>query len=266
MTETDAFLPIDAALWSIAVALLALALWFGRGGAPAWDPAAFFGAVLAALFGPGKLPLTAGPVPAEGFVGTPEELDAVDDPRVRLGPEVTWPDVAGWSDATRAALARRLQGVPVVWFEPPAVTLDGVEVVVLDTVDAEALAPLLARPEVRLVLAAHTRADAVLRMLRDAPGVRDRLRAVLLVAPALDAEWLAANFTHPAFDVEVVREVPYLTLRAGPDAEAQRLPDPPTPPTGRRALVPVDLGVLPADLLHDPRVGRALAALCAALG
>jgi hypothetical protein len=268
---TDAFLPVDAVLWSVAAGLLALALWLNRGVGAGWDPASFFGAVLSALFGPGNLPLTGGPVPAEGFEGTPDELAAVDDPCARLGPDCGWTEIAGWTEPVRATIARRLSGVKVVWFETPVVHLEGMEFVVLDTggldrIDVAALEPLLARPDLRLVVAAHIRADAVLRLLHDAPGLRDRLRAVLLVAPPLDADWLAAHFTHPAFDVEVAREVPYFTLRAGDNADAQRLPDPPTPPTGRRSVAPIDLGVLPAELLPDPRVGRALSALCAALG
>ncbi|MDP2309794.1 MAG: hypothetical protein Q8P18_27485 [Pseudomonadota bacterium] len=263
---TDAFLPVDAVLWSVAAGLLALALWLSRGGGPGWDPASFFGATLSALFGPGKLPLTGGPVPKEGFEGTPDELAAVDDPQTRLGPGCGWKEIAAWAEPVPATVSRRLEGVRLVWFEAPPVHIEGMEPVVLDSVDMAALLPLLGRPDLRLVVAAHQRADAVLRLLHDAPGVRDRLRAVLLVAPTLDASWLAQHFTHLAYDVEVAREVPFFTLRAGEGAEGQRLPDPPTPPTGRRAVAVADLGVLPADLLRDPRVGRALLVLCAALG
>ncbi|MDP2313379.1 MAG: hypothetical protein Q8P41_10770 [Pseudomonadota bacterium] len=263
---TDAFLPVDAVAWSVAAGLLGLALWWSRGGASGWDPAAFFGATLAAMFGPGHLPLTGGPVPPEGFEGTPAELEAVDDPRVRLGPLVTWEALAGWTEPAQTAIARRLDGVRLIWFEPPPVHVEGVEAVVLDTVDAALVDRLLTRPDLRIVVAAHAQADAVLRLLHDAPGLRDRLRAVLLVAPTLDAAWLAEHFTHPAFDLELAREVPYLTLRAGPDAAAQQLPPPATPATGRRSIGVVDLGVLPSELLPDPRVGRALAALCAVLG
>jgi hypothetical protein len=263
---TDSFLLVDAVLWSVAAGLLAVVVWLTRAAGPPWDPASFFAAVLAALSGPGNLPLTGGPVPAEGFEGTPAQLEAVDDPRLRLGAECGWTEVAGWTDATRSAVARRVENVRIVWFEPPPVMVDGLETTVLDAVDLEALDRLLTRADTRLILAAHARADAVLRLLHDAHGLRDRLRAVLLVAPTLDAEWLATHFTHAAFDTELNRQVPYVTLRAGPDADAQRLPDPPTPPTGRRAIQVVDLGVLPADRLGDASVGRALAALCAALG
>lgn len=263
---TDAFLPVDAVLWSLAAGLAAVALWLSRGGGPAWDPASFFGGVLSALFGPGRLPLTGGPVPEGGFFGTPDDLAAVDDPGVRLGPDCSWTAVAGWAEPVPATIARRLEGVRLVWFEPPLVQLEGIEPIVFDTLDVAPLLPLLDRADVRLVVAAHARADAVLRWLHDTPGVRDRLRAVLLVAPALDGSWLAEHFTHPAFDVEVAREVPYFTLRAGEGVDRQRLPDPKTPPTGRRSLAVVDLGVLPRELLADPRIGRALSALCAALG
>jgi len=263
---TDSFLLIDGVLWSVAAGLAAVVLWLTRADGPPWDPASFFGAVLSALSGPGKLALTGGPVPEEGFEGTPAELEAVDDPRVRLGAACGWPEVAGWTEATRSAITRRTENVRLVWFEPPPVAVEGLETTVLDAVDLAALGRLLTRPDTRVILAAHARADAVLRLLHEAQGLRDRLRAVLLVAPTLDASWLAPNFMHVAFDTELNRRVPYLTLRAGPDAAAQRLPEPPTPPTGRRAIQVVDLGVLPPDRLADPNVGRALAALCAALG
>ncbi len=260
---TDRFLPVDAALWSIAAALLAFALWLVRRDVSvSWDPAVFFGGALAAAFGKGRLPLAEGPVPAEGWEGAAEDLDPEYDPAVRIGPEVTWAAVGEGSDVARATIARRLAGVRVVWLEPPAVAIEGVEAVVAAP---EGVAALLARPEDRMVLAASREAVAALKLLHGEAGLRDRLRAVLLVAPTLDRAWLDANFTQKAFDVEVAREVPFLTLRTPPDAAAQHLPEPPVPPSGLATVAVVDLGVLPAELLGDPRVGRALAALLAAL-
>lgn len=263
MTATDAFLPIDAALWSVAAALLGFALWLVRRdvAAEGWDPAVFFGGALTAAFGKGNLPLREGPVPEEGWEGAAEDLPDIYQPAHRLSPEVTWGALA--AGEAGGALAHRLAGVRLVWLEEPAVTVDGVTAVVTT---ADALPALLDRPDARMVLAARREAMAGLRLLHDAPALRDRLRAVLLVGPELDAAWLAEHFTQAAFDVEVAREVPFLTLRSGADAAAQRLPEPAPQASGLSAVAVVDLGVLPEDLLGDPRVARALAALLAALG
>lgn len=260
---TDRFLPIDAALWSVAVALFAFALWLTRRDlSVAWDPAVFFGGALAALFGKGKLPLTGGPVPPEGWDGEPEDLEDAYDPKERLGPDLSWRDLAAWSEPMRATVARRLAGARVVWLEPPTVAIPDVTPTVTTP---EALPTLFSRPDERMVLCASAEAQRALALLHDDAPLRDRLRAVLLVAPRLDRAWLDAHFTHTAFDVEVARGVPYLTLRAGPDATDQALPDPPLPPSGMATVAVIDLGVLPPELLGDARVGRALAATLAVL-
>ncbi|MFN7144218.1 MAG: hypothetical protein ACK4YP_10600 [Myxococcota bacterium] len=260
---TDRFLPIDAALWSVAVALFAFALWLTRRDLSLnWDPAVFFGGALAALFGKGKLPLAEGPVPPEGWDGEPEDLEDVYDPKERLGPDLSWRDVATWSAPVRATVARRLADVRVVWLEPPAVAIAEVEPVITTP---DALPTLFARPDERFVLCASAEAQRALGLLHDDATLRDRLRAVLLVAPRLDRAWLETHFTHTAFDVEVSRPVPYLTLRAGPTAAEQLLPEPPVPPSGMATVAVMDLGVLPPELLGDERVGRALAATLAVL-
>jgi hypothetical protein len=105
-----------------------------------------------------------------------------------------------------------------------------------------------------------------IRLLHADAALRDRLRAVLLIAPRLDAEWLGAHFTQKAFDVEVAREVPWFTLRTGPDADAQRLPAPAPAASGFATIVVGDLGLIEPSLVADPRTGRAVAALLAALG
>ncbi len=264
---TDAFSPIDAGLWSLAVGLLALALWLSRSRGE-WDPAVFFAGVLSASFGKGKLPLLQGPVPDDGWEGTPADLDPVYDPRDRLGPELSWDALVEWDEATCAAVRRRLANVTLVWLEPPPFAVPEVRVCVVDG-EADPLAAigdLLPRPESRLVLAAHSQADAALQLLHGAPALRDRVRAVLLYAPSLDAEWIALNLTHRAFDTELRRDVPFLTLREGADADGQVLPTPPTPPDGRRSVASIDLGVASPGLVADLRLGRALAALFAALG
>jgi hypothetical protein len=262
---TDRFLPFDGVMLSLGVALLVLALWLARGDGPRWDPAVFFAGALSAAFGKGRLPLSQGPVPAEGWAGEASELEPAYDPKERLAPECSWEDLAAWGPATRAAVTRRLGAVRLVWVEPPPFEIPEIPSTIVDEPDADTIAALLPRPEDRVVLAGHARADALLHLLHGAPALRDRLRAVLLFAPRLDPAWTATHLTHPAFDVEVAREVPYLTLRAGPEADTQTLPEPPLPPTGRRTLAVIDLGVLAPDAVGDPRVGRSLAALFAAL-
>jgi hypothetical protein len=128
---------------------------------------------------------------------------------------------------------------------------------------AAAISAVCDRPELRLVLAAGEHGDELLRLLHAEPGLRDRVRAVLLVGARLDEAWIAENFGHLAFDVELSREVPYLTLRT---AGATILPDPPEPPSARRSIAAIDLGEVEPEVLADPRCGRAVAALLAAVG
>jgi len=104
-----------------------------------------------------------------------------------------------------------------------------------------------------------------LRALKEAPGVRDRVRAVLFVGATFDPGWNAEHLSQDAFDTELDRVTPWLLLRTadGPEAE---LPDPPVPSTGRRSIAVHDLGRAPAELLADPALGSSLAVLLAALG
>ncbi|MFZ5476568.1 MAG: hypothetical protein ACOZNI_07310 [Myxococcota bacterium] len=237
---------VDAALWSLAVALLALALWLNARDEETWDPGVLWRALRAATRGE--------PVPA---------LPDVYDPFARLGAGCDWATIASDAPPVRDARARRLRDVRVVWFEPPLVEIPDVRVTTLERVDGDAVADLLEDRRARLVLAAGEAAQPVLQLLHDAPLLRDRLRAVLFVGARPDRDWLAACFTHVAFDTELAREVPYLTLRT-PGSEP--LPDPPEPPSARRAVRPVDLGEVAPEELADPALGRALAALLAALG
>jgi hypothetical protein len=259
---------VDAALWASAAVLLAAALIVQARQERPWDPAVYFAASLAAArraAGLAPVPLTGGPIPAEGWDGDVDALDDDVSPDVRLAPGLDWGGVSGTE--ALAAIARRASGVHVVWFEEPTVVIEGVAAAIFADVDEEGasqvLSPLLERPEARLVIAAATRADFALRLLAASPGLRDRLRAVLLVGARPDAAWLAASFTHPGFDVEVQREVPYLVLRVG---GSPMLPDPPDPPTARRSIAAVDLGEIDAAALAEPSTARALGALVAAVG
>lgn len=258
--------PIDIGLWSLVIALTSLALWLARPRPPDWEIDSFFAAVWALRCRPRPLPLSEGPVPAEGWDGNPADLGEAFDPTRRLGPTCTWEVVAAWSPDVPAAVARRLEDVRVVWLEPPALTLPGVEAHAL--VASEAVLPaieqLVTAPQVRLVFFAHHAAGAVLRLLHDAPGLRDRTALVWFVGAELDTEreWLAAHFTHLAFDVELARRLPFLTLRFA-DGGAQVLRS----PTGgdREVIQVIDLGVAPRASLQDPTLGEAAVVTLAAV-
>lgn len=254
---------LDAVLWSLAAALLVLALWIHSRGERPWDPAVYFAGLLGAFWG-GRVPLQGGPVPPEGWDADPAELGESYEPSRRLAPEMDWTALKAWSPDVEAAVRRRLADVRLVWLGPAATDVPAVESreVAPGEGAGERIAALCDRPDVRLILAGSGD-DAVLRLLHAAPHLRDRVRAVLLVGARLDPAWISACFTHVAFDVELAHEVPYLTLR---HAGADPLPDPPEPPSARRSIAAIDLGVIdPADL-RDARCGRALSALFAALG
>lgn len=235
---------VDLLLWALVVALVVLALWLGRPRPRGWDVAARFRLLREA---------------AEG--------GAVEGP-LGLGPTVAAADLATGSPAFVEAVARRLERDCLVWFEPPPVRLPGVPTETLPAPGAAeaALEALLDRRDRRLVLAARAEAGALLRLLHDAPGLRDRCRAVLLLAPALagEGEWMAEHFTHKAFDLELARTLPFLVLRErGVAGQVLRVPDPPR--EGHAALEVIDLGELDADALASPATARALAGVIAAL-
>lgn len=255
---------VDAVLWGLAAALFGAAAWLTVREGERWDPAVFFVAVLGALWR-GVPPVREGPVEADGWDGDLDALDPAVQPGARLAPRITWSDVAEGSAPLQAEVARRLDGVRLVWFGPPTVDVPVPEAVSVADATAlgEAVDRVLARPETRLVLAAGRDARPMLELLKDAPALRDRLRAVLLAGAELDPAWVAETITHDAYDTELAREVPWLQLRL-PGQPA--LPVPPEPPTARRSVLPVDLGVVAPETLDDPRVGRALALVVAALG
>lgn len=258
---TDRFTLIDAGLWSVAAALLIGAVWIVVRERPErWDHSFFFVGVLGSLFGKGKLPLREGPIAPEGWDGEPSELGPEHAPEARLAPSLTWDDIAAWRPTVVEAITRRLASVEVLCLDPLNVEIPGVTTRSISVTDLEGH---FTRPEQRAVFVAGASADALLRALHASPPLRDRARAVLLVAPTLDRSFLP-SIDHVSFEVDVAREVPYLTLRAGPSAADQLLPEPPKPPSGILSLITVDLGILPEALLGDPRVGRALAALLAA--
>lgn len=245
----------DAALWSAAIALGAFATWLALPRPPTWDPRRLFALAL----GP-TVPLADGADPA---TAGPE-----DDPRRRLGPGCDADAVARWATPVEAALRRRFAGERLVWFEAPALTVPELPVSVLGSPAAAepALEGLLADRGTRLVLAARHEAGGLLRLLHGAPGLRDRVRAVLLVDADLsaDQDWIAAHFTHAGFDLEQARVVPFLTLRVQ-GRTGQVLRPPPAVDRGFPSVSVVDLGAVPAEAVGEPAVARAVAVVLAAV-
>jgi hypothetical protein len=248
-------MPLDAALWALALALFAGATWLTLRRERPWDAGGFFRADLAARRGEPRT----------------DDIPLDLSPSARLAHRLSWRDLG--TATADAARARRLADTVVVWFEPAPLALPDLPANVAELAPADesnvdawaeasvaALAPLLATPHTRVVVAGHARAHDALRLLHAAPGLRDRLRAVLLVHPHLEDAWLRANLTHEAFDVEVLRDVPWLHLRA---PGAASLPTPPEPESARTCLVVVDLGE--AHDLADPALAAALADTLAAL-
>lgn len=271
----------DAALWSIFVALLCGALFFAWPRPPAWDPVLFHHMALATFLrgeveaANGKLEdwkarldavLPRGPrPPSGGWTEEPALLGADYDPVQRLGAEATWDALAEGAPAVDAARARRLTDVTLVWVGEPAVVVPGIHTRTLAEADLASLLSPLPEPHQRFVLATREHGAAVLAALREAPSVRDRLRACLFVGASFDPAWLAEKFTQVAFDTELDRTVPWFVLRTADTAEA-KLVEPPIPPTGRRSLAVHDLGLAAPETLTHPAGARALAVLLAALG
>jgi hypothetical protein len=271
----------DAVLWSVFVALLSGALYFAWPRAPGWDPVTFHHVVLATLLRgeveavDGKLEdwkarldvvLPRGPrPPSGGWTEDPDHLGAAYDPVVRLGADATWDALAAGAPPVEAALVRRLADVRLVWVGEPAVELPGLGAHRLDEPD---LASLLARfpdAHLRFVLATRDQGQALLVALRDAPAVRDRVRACVFVGARFDPAWLATSLTHVAFDTEVDRTVPWFVLRAEEGADTG-LVEPEVPATGRRSIAVHDLGIVTPSGLAEPAAARALALLLAAIG
>jgi hypothetical protein len=258
---------LDALLWSVAAMLFSFAAWLHTREDDGWSAAELLVAVWRAVRG-AVPPITGGAVPAEGWDGELETLPRALHPERRLGHGLTWDDLGGPRAAEAAA--RRLEGVSIVWFDPPAVAVEGVPCSELprDAGPEATQAHLDARlrtPPDRLVLAASAHAMDLLRLLHGAPGLRDRTRAVLLVDAVLDTDWLRAHFDHLAFDTELLRTLPFLQITA-PVADRALLPEPLPPPNGRRALAVTDLGAIAPEHRADPALQRTLMLVLAALG
>ena len=262
---------VDGAMWVAAAVLFGFAAWLQLRGERPWDPAAYFAACWTARSG-GLPPLAGGAI--EGWDGALDALPEELSPSVRLAHGIDWTGLE--KPSAVAARARRLADTRVVWIGEASVAIDGVVVASIEIAGAPAgpddepawadaavaqLAGFLPEPQSRVVLAAGERAMDLLRLLRASPGLRDRVRAVLLVHAALEPAWVLTHVNHEELDVEVLREVPYLQLRA-PGGEA--LPEPALPPSQRRCLAVVDLGE--TVRLDDAHLAGALADVLAAVG
>ncbi|MCB9743239.1 MAG: hypothetical protein H6740_11615 [Alphaproteobacteria bacterium] len=230
------------------------------------------------------------------------DLELYDDPALFgedwdlariLGPGASWEAVAAWSPELQEVLGRRAEHLSwVIVAEEDegvlALTRGLAEAVgearVLrlapDSPEAilEALTERLGALSDRVVLIGEGEGAAALaRALAEAPGVRDRVRAVLAIGGHLGgdtAAWLAEHFTHEGMDTEISRAVPWFHLAfldpevrpAGapglPLAETA-WPTPEPPENGRLAIEVIDLGVLPGGLERArPRLlGRAIGLL-----
>ncbi len=267
---------IDQLLWSAFVALFLGALFFAWPRPPRWSPALFHHAVLANLHG-GELEkagasledwkarceavIPSGPrPPAAGWTGDPALLGPDHDPSVRIGAACTWLALGEGDAQALAAVSRRLADVRLAWIGPGAVAVPHVEGGEVPSLEAAA-ASLGARHH-RLVLVLSGDATPTLVALRDAPGLRDQLRAVVLVGASIDADFVATQLTQEAFDTELAQSIPWLVYRA---PGQPTLAEPPSPPSGRRAIAVHDLGELPPAWRQDPHLPRALATLLAAL-
>ncbi|MBW1880538.1 MAG: hypothetical protein JRI25_03975 [Deltaproteobacteria bacterium] len=234
----------------------------------------------------------------EARLQDPAEMGAAYDTARHLGPGGSWDDLADWGAgdaiAFREVLVRRLSAR---W-----VLVDGGEgpwPPLLDALAGELgdLAVRVSQPEGSPEEAASVLRDAmedpleelsdrlvlvvtgpaihlVLRALVDAPGLRDRLLAVVSVGGVVMGregeltDWMGRWFNAAAFDTEMNRVTPYLHLtwydRETEPPGIPRLPIAatrfPQPEAGALSSIEVvDLGVLPADPeLPLDQVARAL--------
>lgn len=253
---------LDALLWSLAIALAAAALWLARPQPRQWEIRALLDGVL------GERDLS----------DKPEAWQ----PAEWLGAGCGWPLLTDPPEpAVIAARDRRLAGLRLIWLEPPGLELPGLELPGLaarrvdppedggaETLPEAAIGgefearmgEAMGGAQDRVVLAARSAAGSLLKLALAAPGLRDRLAAVLLIDPEIDPAWIERHFHHHLLDTELYRQVPWLILRHRQDHPP--LSTPPAPQTGRLSIEVVDLGQRdPAD----PRLPAALSLLLAAL-
>ena len=262
------------AMWSLATALGSGAVWLTLPRPPPYDPARMFGLIIATILrgreerAGGKIAaweaaiqatVPSGPTPSGGWTVDPADLGGDYDLVARLGVGATWDAVAGMdgadASAVEAAVRRLLHEVTVIWFEAPALAIPWVEVAHVEASEA-GVVPHLPRAASRVVIAARTEADVALALLRASPGLRDRVRALVLVGATVSEPLAPVDF-----DMELARSTPWLVLRV---AGSPLIGEPPAPPNDRRAIGLIDLGAL--QTADDPAVGAAFAVLIALSG
>jgi hypothetical protein len=269
---------IDAALWSVAAMLGSAALWMSRPRPPSYDPARIWGMTLSTLVRgrferEGKevadweqavARLVPSGIPGDWFAD-PATLGPDHDPGVRIGPAAGWEAIAEDAPDAWAAVQRSLESVRFVRIgDAPALEWPTVD---LATPDEGALRAICATPELRLVLVLGAEPQPTLDRLAADPALRDRVRALFCFGGQLDDAWVATRLRHETFDTELARQTPWLWLqRRDGGQESTALTTPPEPPTARRSIDVVGLGVLDADAWSAALHGRALVLLVAALG
>lgn len=212
----------------------------------------------------------------DALFADPAELGADYDPARALAPDVTWDAVAAWDPAVVAALGRRLDAVVFVVVGDPGLgaalsaafpdqRVASVDLAALD--GSEVLLGHLEQPHEKLLLVLRGAAGPTgLRWIHDDPALIDRLAGVVTLGAPLGADaWLVDHFRHEAFEPEVLRAVPYLSVLEVPAEPvtpsgwaAQRFPAPPEPESGRATIDAIDLGPVPRERLDDDVLARAL--------
>ncbi len=191
-------------------------------------------------------------------------------PVVRVGVACTDEALRAWvaSGEAQADEALQRRGATLLWWGPRAAALPSaagwpqVDLGSEPNAETEAtLEALLALPADRFVVVVTAGIERFLPFFSEVPGLRDRVRAVVLIGVDLSpvADWLAESFTHATFDLEMDRALPWLTLRTGP---GQVLRTPADDATGRNSVEVVDLGEVDPSA---PGVGPALLLVLAAL-
>lgn len=236
----------------------------------------------------------------EARLQDPAELGDAYDPARHLGPGGSWDDLADWGAgdavAFREALVRRLParwvlvdgaGARPALLEGLAGELGDLAVRIPEPEGppdeaAVALRAAMERPledlsDRLVVVATGSAVHLVLRALVEAPGLRDRLLAVVSVGGIVMgrdgelAEWMDRWFNAAELDTEMNRVTPYLHLTwVDRETEPPGIPGLPIaatrfprPEAGALSSIEVvDLGLLPADPeLPLDQVARALWAL-----
>ena len=219
-------LVFDRLAWSVAIALFAGALWFSRSKPRVWT----FSGLLARLRG-----ASAG-----------ASVDVLD----WLGAGVSWEQLQEWCQGGEAGeglkklLGRKLGEVTGLWLGEPAFEVDFLKTVQFSpgelTAEREhALVGMLG--DARVVAFAHAESQGMLELLRGAPGLRDRLVAVVVLGE-LSEEWVKKEFTHENFDLERMQVIPYFWA-------SQHAPETPLlPKNGRASIEVIPLDASPREL------------------